>query len=134
MKVVSKSSLVGLKKIADDAIATYSAETAAGGEPEYPQWAKDLLNLIDAHHSLREFAADLTVTIKGLEKRNIRLFAVTEELAHLVEQAVMKDGTPYAHLQTRDGKLVHAVDGLEMAKIVIAEEEKFAQSAQEIAR
>lgn len=53
MKSVTKVSLAGLKQTADDAIALYNNEFVAGDEPHYPQWAKDLLDLIDAYQSLQ---------------------------------------------------------------------------------
>lgn len=36
-----------LRVMAREAIAEYNTETAAGGEPPYPDWADDILRLVD---------------------------------------------------------------------------------------
>lgn len=36
-----------LRVMARDAIAEYNTETAAGGEPPYPDWARDLLLVLE---------------------------------------------------------------------------------------
>lgn len=36
-----------LRDLAQQALQQYSADTAAGSEPPFPQWARDLLDLAD---------------------------------------------------------------------------------------
>ncbi|ATI15706.1 hypothetical protein [Bordetella phage vB_BbrM_PHB04] len=41
-----------VRKLANDAIQQYSDEVFAGGEPVFPDWARDVLELCDQHDAM----------------------------------------------------------------------------------
>lgn len=41
-----------MRKMAAEAIDQYSAEALAGGEPVFPDWARDMLKVCDEHEAM----------------------------------------------------------------------------------
>jgi hypothetical protein len=52
-----------LRQVAKAAIDDYSKETADGGEPPFPQWAYDLLEMIDEQEALQQAILDLDARV-----------------------------------------------------------------------
>jgi hypothetical protein len=63
---------VGLEKQAKEAIEQYNKDVAAGGEPPFPDWARDLLALLESHQKLARLAVTFGDTISDMFEQMIK--------------------------------------------------------------
>jgi hypothetical protein len=47
--VFQRHAIIRLTKLAEEAVTDYNVQMAHGGEPTYPQWAKDVIDMLSVH-------------------------------------------------------------------------------------